>query len=152
MRTAAGGPHPCPAAFRQTANPLPYFPPMTKAPFFSPGTRTMQCDLSRRSWGIDLSGVPMISESMTAASSNRSVTFCLSSLEKAGAQTSAAAASVNEIHRMALSYRGQRHRELRYIFGCNTLERCLTNAGRAHLKGDSLVAIVDVEAEHLAVP
>src|SRR5450759_4333453 len=75
MRMAAGGPHPVPPAARQRANPRPYFPPIPKAAFLRPGTRTTQFAFSRSTCGIDRSGVLMISEKRLAESSNRSAVF-----------------------------------------------------------------------------
>src|SRR5262245_40221364 len=44
---------------------------MMKAPFFNPGTTTMQWALSSRSCGMDRSGVDMISWTTAVASSRR---------------------------------------------------------------------------------
>ena len=52
---------------RQSANPRPYCPPTTKAAFFIPGTTTRQRARVRRPRGMLLSGVAMISRSVSVA-------------------------------------------------------------------------------------
>ena len=46
-----------------------------KAPFFKPGTITMQWAFSSKSWGIPLSGASITSENTVAASFSRSMSF-----------------------------------------------------------------------------
>src|SRR5581483_5241642 len=67
---AAGADHD-PPSLRHSMNPLPYLPPMMKAPFFNPGTITTHAAFWKRSDGIPLSGAAMISSNTTAEVSNR---------------------------------------------------------------------------------
>ena len=71
MRTVAGADQPSRFRLRQDRYPFPYLPPTMKAAVLRPGTMTMQCALSSRSWGIPLSGVDIICEKTDAASPNR---------------------------------------------------------------------------------
>src|SRR5689334_2075838 len=77
------------------------------APFFRPGTRITHAALSRRSWGMALSGVPIISEKSAADSSRRSVTLGFSSAAIAAAHPTDSS-KVKLIQRMSQSYTRQR--------------------------------------------
>src|SRR5215470_20169465 len=56
--------------FRHDRTPLPYLPPMPNPPFLSPGTIPTHSHLLRRSSGIPLSGVFMISLNTSVARCN----------------------------------------------------------------------------------
>src|SRR5437660_11484756 len=103
IRIAAGGPQPVPPASRQTAKPRPYFPPTPKAAFLRSGTRTMQDAFSRRSCGMERSGVPIISDKRLDEASRRSTVFVSVAAAQSGAHASANP-SVKEIQRMDLAY------------------------------------------------
>src|SRR6266404_582901 len=66
MRMIPGADQPAPPSLRQNRYPLPYFPPMMKAAFFTPGTITMQCAFSSNSCGMARSGVAITSENTVA--------------------------------------------------------------------------------------
>src|SRR5438046_1126486 len=105
----------------------------------------MQDAFSRRSCGMDRSGVPMISEKRLAESSSRSTVFDLVSAAQSGAHASANA-NVKEIQRMDLAYykRGAKWAKSHasfavYVFGRSLGYEGLRDAGGQLVEGNDLV-------------